>query len=222
MTACVPAGTVAIAGIDLDRVRASPLYTKLPAAVAALAQNYSAAHRLLAAWNGTDLLIVVRGTASGVTAVTPDLGVAGPAGLVQAAIAQYRAGVSGTPALVDASKTVSAGAMWAVAQGGVTLPVEGNARNFNRLFRNLEYAALSVDLGSSVDARLIATGRTEQAAREFEESVRAALSLAMAAESRNAGVAALLASIQVERSGARATAKLHADGAAVDQLGRLF
>lgn len=222
MTACVPAGTIALAGIDLDRIRAASLYPKLPAAVQTFAESYRAAHRLLVSWSGTDLLIVVRGTAEGATPVAKDLAIVGSPDSIRAAVAQYQSGKSGAPALVDAAKGVASSQMWAVAQGGITLPVEGNARNLNRLFHNLECAALAMDLDSGVDVRLIAVGRTEQGARDFEESLRAVLSLASAAESRNPQIASLLGAVQIQRTGVKATARLQAGSDAIDPLMKLF
>jgi hypothetical protein len=209
MTTCIPSGTLAIAGIDLDRLHAAPLYPKLPAAVLAFADTYRAAHRLLIAWNGDDLLIVARGSAPGATTVAPDLAVAGSAASVRAALAQYHTGKSGSPVLADAAaRTVASSQLWAVAQGGVTLPVTGNARNLNRLFRNLNYAALSADLTDSLELHITARARTDEAAREFDENLRAILSLASAAETRNPQIASLLASIQIQRAALKTDATL--------------
>jgi len=222
MTACVPAGTIALAGMDLDRIRAAPRYARLPAAALAPLEAYRSAHRLLAAWSGTNLMIVLRGTAAGAAAMAKDIEVIGPEDAIRAARAQYQSGKSGAPGLVDAAKTVASSQVWAVAKGGIALPVEGNARNLNRLFRGLEYAALAMDLDSGVDVRVIAVGRTEQGARDFEQSLRALLSLAAAAESRNAEVEKLLGSAQVERSGVKATARLQVGTDAIDPLLKLF
>jgi len=222
MTVCVPAGTVALAGMDLDRLRAAPLYARLPAAALALVESYRSAHRLLAAWSGTNLLIVVRGTAAGAAPVAKDIEVIGPEDAIRAARAQYQSGRSGAPELVDAAKTVASSQIWAVAAGGITLPLDGNARNLNRLFHGLEFAALAINLDSGVDLRVIAVGRTGQGARDFEESLRALLSLASAAESRSAEIQKLLGSVQVARSGVKATATLQAGPDAIDPLLKLF
>jgi hypothetical protein len=145
--------------------------------------------------------------------------VTGSPDLVRAAQAQCRTGKPGAPALVDyAGKTVASSQVWAIAQGGITLPVTGNTRNLNRLFRNLDYAALSLDLNSALDVRLTAQGRTEQASREFEENLRAILSLASAAESRNPQIASLLASVQIQRASLTTTAKLTAPSGTVQTL----
>jgi hypothetical protein len=218
----VPAGNIALAGIDLDRLRAAPLYPKLPPAALSLAESYRSAQRLLAAWNGTDVLIVIRGTAPGAMTVVPNLAVSGSDTSIRAALAQYRSGKSGVPALVDAAKSVASSQIWAVAQGGIALPVEGNARNLNRLFRNLDYAAMSMDLDSSVDVRATGVGRTEQGTREFEQSLRAILSLASAAEARNPQIANLLSAVQIQRSGMKATASLRAGPEAVGELLEIF
>jgi len=141
--------------------------------------------------------------------VAPDLTVSGSAEMIRAAAAQYRTGKTGSPGLVDyAAKTVGHSPVWVAARGGVALPVSGNARNLNRLFRNLEYVALTVDLTSALDVHIHAAGRSEQAAREFEENLRGFLSLASAAESRRPDIAKLLDSVQIRRQGASAEASL--------------
>jgi hypothetical protein len=223
----IPAGTVVAGAIDLDRLRAARLYSKLPAAARALAESYRAARHLLAAWNGTDLLIAAQGTfrepPPGAILAAPNLALSGSPAAVRAAMAQYRTGRTGAPGLLAyAAKTAGGSPLWVAVEGGVTLPFRGNARNLNRLFRNLEYASLAVDLGSTVNLRVTALGRTESAAREFEENLRAFLSLASAAESRRPAVAKLLDSVETRRDGATAAASLSVPPDALEGLAEPF
>jgi hypothetical protein len=223
----IPAGTVVLGAIDLDRLRAAPLYPKLPPAALALAESYRAAQQLMAAWNGTDLLIVAQGafreTPPGATRAAPNLALSGSPAAVRAALAQRRTGQTGVPGLLAyAAKTAGGSQVWVVVQGGVALPFTGNASNLNRLFRNLEYASLAVDLGSAVNLHVTALGRTEPAAREFEENLRGFLSLASAAESRRPEIAALLDSVRIRRDGVTATAWLNAPPDAVEKLVEAF
>ena len=154
--ACIPAGTVVVASLDLDRLRVSPLYRRLPPAAIALAESYRTAQHLLAAWNGADVLIAAQGpfreAPPGATLAARNLALSGAPGAVRAALAQYRSGSTGVPGMLGyAAKTADGSPIWVVVQGGVALPLTGNVRNLNRLFHNLEYAALSVDLASPVN-----------------------------------------------------------------------
>jgi len=223
MDSCIPPGTVVLGAIDLDRLRAAPLYPKLPPAALALAESYRGAHHLLAAWNGTDLLIAAQGAfreaPPGATLAAPNLALSGSAVAVRAAIAQHRTGKTGAAGLLAyAAKTAGGAQVWVVVQGGVALPFTGNARNINRLLRNLEYAALAVNLASTVNLSITARGRTEPAAREFEENLRGFLSLASAAEDRKPAIAALLDSVWIRRDGATANASLSVPADAIEKL----
>jgi hypothetical protein len=219
MTSCVPEGTTVLGSLDLDHLRASPLYRQLPPAAVALAQGYQGAQRLLAAWNGSDVIMIIRGTSSGATTVAPNLAVSGSDQMIRAAVSQYRTGKTGSPGLVDyAARVAGRSPIWIAARGGVTLPLAGNARNLNRLFRDLEYASLTIDLTSALELRINASGRTEQAAREFEENLRGFLSLASAAENRRPDIAKLLDSVQIRRQGASASASLSIPAGSMDGL----
>jgi hypothetical protein len=227
LASCVPPETVAAAGLDLDRIRAAPAYTKLPQSVVTLAGSYRDAHRILVAWSGTDLLIVVQGTAPGATTVAPNLAVTGSTESVRAAVAQCRTGQPGAPALLDfAKKTAGSAELWIAVQGGITLPLTGNSRNLNRLFRDQEYASLAAHLNAAIDLRITAQGRDDRAARQFEESLRAFLSLAAASENRNPSLAALVNSTQIHRDGPITTATLAIPPEAVETFlgtaGRTF
>jgi hypothetical protein len=219
----IPTGVLVLGAIDLVHLRATPLYPKLPPAARALAENYRDAQRLLAAWNGTDILIVAQGlfreAPAGTTLATPDLALAGSPAMVGAAMAQHRTGKTGAPGLFEfAAQSASASQAWAAVRGGVALPLSGNAANLNRLLRNLDYAALAADFSSSVHLSVSALGRNEPAAREFEENLRALLSLASAAEHGHAEIAALLDSVEIRRDGARAHATLEAPPETIEKL----
>jgi hypothetical protein len=212
-------GTIAVAGFDLDRLRAAPLYEKLPSGAVALGETYHSAHRLLLAWNGSDLLIVIRGSGPGATAVAPDLAVTGSPASVRAAVAQYHTGKSGAPRLTDfAAKSVASSPVWAAVQGGVHLDLPGNARNLNRLLLDLDYAALALNLDSALDLEITAQARSDPASSEFERNLRAILTLASAAEARNPRIASLFDSMQIRRTGLTTTANLRIPEDAVSPL----
>lgn len=226
MTACLPAGIGAIAGINLERLRSSPLYTTLPDSIRAMAATYQTAQRLLAAYDGRGMLVIARGafpeTPAGASPAGTGLVLFGPPDMVRAALTQQRTGRTGVPALTAfATSIASANPLWVALQGGVTLPVTGNAVNLNRLLGYLEFAGLTVQLEPTAVIRLTAPGRTAQDARQFEETLRAMLTLAAA--SRQPDVAALLAAIPVERRDRTTTAVVTVPGPMLQNLlGRLI
>jgi hypothetical protein len=105
-----------------------------------------------------------------------------------------------------------------VARGGVPLPLAGNAANLNRLLRDTEYAAMAVRVGSQVEIEATAEGHTAEAGRDFEESLRAILSLAAAANARQPDLAALIRSIRISRQDRMVRVALSAGPDAVARL----
>ena len=204
MASSIPADTLFLAGLNLDELRASPLYPKLPPAVRALAEPLRDAGYLLLASHGRDLVAIARGrfreAPPGATLVAPGLAVTGAPDSVRAAIAQHKTGRDGAPDLLARAASLADGKqIWMVARGGVSLPVTGNAANLNRLLRDTEYAALAARIGSRIEIEAIAVGRTAEAGREVEENLRAILSLTAAANARQPDLVALIHSIQLRR-----------------------
>ncbi len=199
MAARVPAGTIALAGLNLDQLRASPLYAQLPRAMVALVEPFRGARSLLAAFSGKDLLVIASGAfveaPAGTTLVAPGLALAGSSESVRAAEAGHKA-----PELLAQAESVAPGnQIWIVTSGDVTLPLTGNAANVNRMLRNMEFAAVTVRAPSAVEFAIAARGRTPDAARRFEETLRAALTMAAVAEAKQSDLAAIFRSIQVSR-----------------------
>ena len=204
----IPAGTVALGGVNLQQLRASPLFGKLPRAVTALVEPYGAAQSLLAAYFGSNLLLV---TGEGSLTGSPEA--------VRAAEAQHRTGATGAPDLLSQAQTVADGnQIWIIARGDAALPLTGNAANVNRLLRNMEFAAITVGVHANIEFAVIARGRTPDAARHFEETLRATLTMTAAGEAKNANLAALLRSIQVRRDDRMVRANLSTDTEAARQL----
>src|ERR1035441_1618083 len=69
LSARVPTATVALAGVDLDRLRASPLYAKLPPAALGFLAPFGHARYALIASTGVELLTIARGVVPGATQV---------------------------------------------------------------------------------------------------------------------------------------------------------
>lgn len=220
---CIPAGTIMLAGIDLDRLRAAPIYSKLPAAAVAFAGSFNAASSALVAYNGKEVLVIARGRFAqappGATLAAPDLAVFGSPELTAAALAQYRSHASGAPVLVALGESIAAGRqIWIAAQGGVPLPLTGNAANVNHILRNAESVTIGVNVGAGLALVITAIGRSEDSARNIEESLRADITLAAAAETRQPDFATLLRSIQIDREGRSVRITLSADADAAAKL----
>ena len=215
MASAIPADTPLVAGLNLDDLRASPLYPKLPPAVRAFAEPLRDAGYLLLASHGRDLLAIARGrfreAPPGATLVAPGLAVTGSPDSVGAAIAQHKTGRNGAPDLLARAASLADGKqIWMVARGGVALPVTGNAANLNRLLRDTEYTAIAARIGSGIEIEVTAAGLTADAGREFEENLRAILSLTAAANARQPELVALIHSIQISREDRTVRAALSA------------
>ena len=171
----VPAATVTLAGVDLDRFRVSPLYARLPPAALAFLAPFAHAHRVLIASTGVELLTIARGVVPGATQIAPDVALSGAPSLVAAAIAAHPpAGILGPAESVAAA----ARPVWIAVRGGVALPLEGNLANVNNLLRVAEYITFALDPGDPADLQLVARCPTPEAALHFEQSLRALVSLA--------------------------------------------
>ena len=215
MAALIPADTLILAGLNLDDLRASPLYPKLPPAARALTEPFRDAAYLLVASNGKDIAAIARGrfreAPPGATLAAPSLAVAG-----------HKNGRDGAPDLLARAASLAGGKqIWIVARGGVPLPVAGNAANLNRLLRNTEYAAMAARVGSGIEIEATAVGRTAEAGREFEENLRAILTLTAAANARQPDLVALIHSIQISREDRTVRASFSGGADAADRLLRL-
>ena len=204
MASAIPADTVMLAGVNLDELRGSPLYPKLPAGVRALAEPLRDARYLLVASNGKEILEMARGrfreAPPGATLAASGLAVAGSPDSIRAAIAQHKTGRDGAPDLLARAASLAAGRqIWIVARGGVPLPVTGNAANLNQLLRDTEYAAITARIGSGIEIEVTAVGRTAEAGREFEENLRAILTLTAVASARQPELVRLIHSIRISR-----------------------
>jgi len=227
MTSCIPKSAVLVAGLNLDAIRAAAAYPKLPRAVLALTEPLRQAQYAIFVFDGRGLLAITRGpfreTPAGATLLAPNLALAGAPDLVGAATAQHRTGTTGAPELMEPSR-LAAGAkpIWIVVRGGVMLPLAGNAANLNRLLRATTDTTVAVGLRDSVDLELTARCFTPGDGRDFEQSLRAILTLTAAANARQPGLAALLGAIQISREDRTVHATLTAAPEALDQLLRAF
>jgi hypothetical protein len=223
LASCVSADTLALAGVNLAQLRASPLYRQLPPGAAALLGPLGGASYLLLAWNGKDVLAIARGAfrepPAGAVLLAKDLAVSGSAEAVRAAAAQRKTGQTGARWLLDcAAGPAAANQIWVVARGGVAYPLTGDAANVNRFLRLVEYASLAVNLDSNVRLEALGAGLAAESAQQLEETLRASFSLAAAGASRDRALADLLHSVQIQRDGKTVRATLSAAPEQVDKL----
>jgi hypothetical protein len=136
-----------LAGLDLDKLRAGPLFSKLPDAF----RNGSYA---LVAFNGRDVAIA--------TLAAGHVTISGPAG---------------TGAPPDLLRHASAAPLWMAARGSTTLPVTGNLANLNRILHQTEYTTVAASVGERIELHIEGLCRTPGAAQHLEENVRAIASL---------------------------------------------
>jgi hypothetical protein len=224
LAACLPSDTLAVAGVDLVRLRASSTWRALPPSSAALLETTPGASYALLAYNGKIAFAAVRGgfrqAPAGGVLLAKDLAVFGPPEAVRAAEAQRKTGGTGAGWLLErAGAAAKESPLWAVVRGGATLPLSGNAANFNQLLRLVEYAVLAAKLDSQIELALTAEGRSPEAAQRFEETLRASFSLAAAGMRRSEAPGSLLRSVDVRRDNltVRATAS-----AAPEELGAIL
>lgn len=221
LAACIPPATLALAGVHLDAVRASPLLRQLGAGVDTLLQPFRDASNLLVAYDGKDWLLIARGSFQtappGAVLLSPRLALAGPPNAVRAAAAQHARGTSGTPTLTIRAQSAAVQPVWAVVQGGVSLPLTDNLANLNRLMAETQYVTLTAELNSGLVLHAAGVCRSADEAQHLEETVRGLLSLAAPA-SRSRDLGALLGSIHPQRDGNTVHADLNASPDAVQQL----
>jgi hypothetical protein len=219
----VPAGTLVLAGLNLDQIRATALYRSLPPNALTALQSLRDASYLLIASNSRDLLLLARGTfreaPPGATLVSSEIAIAGPAESIRAAIAQHRTAVTGSQRLLDLAAGVAGGRqMWAVAQGGVTLPLPGNFANLNRILHFTDYVTLSAQIDSRIQVEATGVGRTADGTRQLEESLRAILTFGAAAGGRKSEIGTMLNAVEIRREGLTVHATLSTTPEAAEKL----
>lgn len=205
LAACIPPDASLIAGVDLTALRASQLYSKMPAAANAFAAQIGGVSSLLAAYNGKELLLALRGSfkapPEGAVALAPNLALIGPPEQMAAATAHYKSGRTGSPALLAQAEPLASGALlWIVARGNARLPLTGNAANLAAILRKAQFVTLTARTGAGLALELRAVATDADAANAIEETLRADLTLAAAGEAKRADVARALRSAQVTRA----------------------
>src|ERR1039458_1280232 len=115
LAARVPLGATALAFLNLDELRASPLAAHLPANVAGLLEPFRHAHRVLIASSGVELLAIARGVVPGAKQVAAGVALFGARDLVTAATVDHP-----PAAILATAEPVARGhAIWIAMQGGL-------------------------------------------------------------------------------------------------------
>jgi hypothetical protein len=217
LASCVPANTRVLAGIQIDRVHASPLLEKWFAGSLSALLPAGDASAVLVADTGAGLLWATRGpfreAPAGATLLAPQLAVSGPDAAVRAAAAQHASGRTGAPALVAQAELIATQPVWAVVAGNAQYRLSGNAANLDRLFALTDYTTLTLDAGSQIGLHVTGICRSADRARQFEETLRGLLSLARAA-TRDRGLASILSAVQIRRD----NLTVHVDAAGSPEL----
>jgi hypothetical protein len=221
MAACLPPGTVLLAGIHVSEIRALPPGRQLPL-VTPFLEAFRQAGQLLIAYDGQDALMVARGAfasaPAGATLVAPGLVLGGPDRAIRAAMARRSRGPHAPSALLGFAAGVAAKPVWMVAPGGVTLPLSGNAANLNRLLRDSEFASVTAAPGPRIQLEATAVGRSADAARDVEETLRGMVAMMTMAEKRGSPAAALLGAVEIRREGHVVKATVSATPYALENL----
>jgi len=184
VASCLPPSASSVAGLDLDRLRASTLW---PAFAPQFGQAFDHASALVLAFEGPAYLVIESGRFSsappGTTLAASGLALLGAPPLVQSALARARASAPSAPLplLADAAPDCRGKPLWAVVRGAAALPLSGNLENLNRLFRPTAFVTLSADLSPAIRLSLAGHCNSPEAAQRFEETVRALVSLSRAA-----------------------------------------
>ncbi len=227
LASCVPPDAELIAGVDLDALRASPLYSKLPASAETFTAQIGGVSKAVVSYNGKELLVAARGRfqtpPDGVTMLSPDLALLGSPQKTAAAAAQYKAHRIGAPALLAQAESVAAGAqVWIAARGGANLPLSGNAANLAGILRRATFVTLTARTGAGLALELRASAPDANAARAIEETLRADFTLGAAGEAKHEDIAAALRSVQVTRADREVQVTLNVTNEVAGRLFELF
>lgn len=203
MAGRVPSAATILAGVNLDRVLASPLRQQLPPAALAFLESLTGARAVLVASDGGRYLVLTRGdfrqAPAGATLLAPGVAAAGSSDWLSAAVSRHNGGAANA-LLARAEPAAATGDIWLVAAGSATFPLSGNGDNVNRLLHATQYSTLSVRLTDQVSLDAVGVCRDPESARHVEETARAWVTLGAAGAARQSAVSGLLRRIQVSRA----------------------
>ncbi|HLI86469.1 MAG TPA: hypothetical protein VKV17_21345 [Bryobacteraceae bacterium] len=216
----------AIAGLDLDKLRHTPLSQAIPPEWLVAVEPFDQARRAWLSYNGRDLLVIAAGHFSAVPSgavavghnfVGDDLVLAGSPGAIRAARERHAGGQDGGGQLPRMARELTNEPIWAVARGGVNFPLRGNSANLERLLQFTQYASASAAWATGVRLRFTGYCADTQKSQELEESLRAMVTLGRKAV-RAADIEAVLDSVRIERQESKVLVSVTADPAALRRL----
>jgi len=225
LAASVPPGATVLAGVHLDRVRASPLYRQLPAAASGLLDSLGQARSVLVASDGARYLVLSRGdfreAPAGATLLAKGLAGMGSPDWLEAA--RHGGQGAGKNALLARASPIAASAdIWMAAAGSANLPLTGNGENLNNLLHATQYATLSVRLTDKLALEVVGMCPGPEPARHLEETVRAFIGIGAGATARQPAISGLLRRIQVTRDGSAVHVVLVAQAAELQNVLKLL
>lgn len=214
IAACVPPTATMLAGVDLDRLRASPLSRNLPSATRSLLDPLRGASQLVVALDGPSVVAIARGNfrepPAGAELVAPGIAMLAPPAAIAAAKSRVAARTPGAPGLISYAEPVASNPVWAAALGSATLPLTGNLANVNNFLHMTVYTTAAGQLGDRLSLDLTGVCSTPADAERLEGTVRALISLATLRGST--------ADIKLERRDSTVRVSLSADAVAVEKL----
>jgi len=195
LAARVPVSAVALAGVDLDRLRASPVYPKLPPAVHAFLAPFADSHQALIASDGRALLVIARGDVPGGTRMSGGISLFGAPDLITAAQSAH----APAAVLAPAARVASGQTLWIAIRGGVRLPLAGDVENLNNLLRGVEWLTVTLEPSDPATIEVKAECPSPGAAIHWEQTVRALVSMT-AATTGDAQVAVAFKGMRLDRT----------------------
>jgi hypothetical protein len=225
LAAFLPGDSVALAGLRVDEVKATPAGAKLAALLEPAGVE---AHDLLIAWDGKDWLVAARGSlrvpATPTLTAVGDTVLAGPEAAVKAAIARQAAKRPGPDALLDCARDSAArGQFWAVSNGAPLIPRTAAHIGVERLLNSLEDIRFALDLRDGIQAVASGNCLNDESAAIVDGSLRAMLSLGRVNVARgDPDIARAYDGIRVEQHGRAVRLTAAIPRSAADKLiGRL-
>jgi hypothetical protein len=219
-----PRATI-LAGVNLDRVRASPLYRQFPTAASGFLDSLGPARSVLVASDGVRYLVLTHGdfrvAPSGATLLANGLAGMGSPDWLEAA--RHSGQGAGKNALLARASPIAATAdIWMAASGSAILPLSGNGENLNNLLHATQYATLSVRLTDKVSLEIVGICPGPEPARHLEETVRAFIGIGAGTTARQPAISGLLRRIQVTRDGSAVHVVLVAQAAELQTVLKLL
>ena len=220
LAASVPPEATILAGVNLERVRSSPLRPQFPPAALAFLDSLAAARSALVASDGNRYLVLTRGEVAGFTVLGH--GVEGSGSPDWLSFAWTRGSATSNALLARAEPVAASADIWIAAAGNANLPVSGNGENLNNLLHSTEYATLSVRLTDNVALEAMGLCSAPEPARHLEETVRAFVSIGAGATARQPELSGLLRRIRVTRDGRAVHVTLVVQAAELQGVLKLF